>query len=320
MTDRRMPWPRLRRTALAALIAAAIVVPLSGAVRPAVPAPEPVRLAASAGLAERYAAHRANAAQAARLAERAGVTGRAATLRAMARPTRRFLEFDARGAGRTAEVWGDLRRAERIAVLVPGSDTGLDTYARFRRGAQALYDQSLHDRAGPRLAVVAWLGYETPGTVAPETLTTGRAEDAAVQLTRFVGALPGAQPVALLCHSYGSVVCGRAAPGLGGRVQDIAVYGSPGTGVDHARDLRTRARVWAGRGAGDWIGDVPFTRLELFGTTVGFGADPVGAGFGARVFPAGDGGHSDYLEPGSVALHSLARIALGSVPQEAAHA
>jgi len=34
-------------------------------------------------------------------------------------------------------------------------------------------------------------------------------------------------------------------------------------------------------------------------------------GFGARIFATGTGGHSGYLDPGSVSLRNLTRIALG---------
>ncbi|MFI6644321.1 alpha/beta hydrolase [Streptomyces sp. NPDC050504] len=290
---------RLRRALLAALVATAVVVPVAGAARPAVPAPEPVAFAASATPAERYAANRANIATAARMAEGHGDLRRAAELRAMGAADRRFLAFDGRGAGRTAEVFGDLAAARRVAVLVPGSDTSLDSYGRLLNGARAL-----HDRLGARAAVVAWLGYETPRTVSATVASTARADSAADELQQFVRELPPGKDVALLCHSYGSVVCGRAAPRLASNVTDLVLFGSPGVAVDTAAELRTAARVWAGRGADDWIADVPHLRLG----SVGFGADPVSAGFGARRFDAGPGGHSDYLAPGSVPLDAIARI------------
>ncbi|GHF18929.1 MULTISPECIES: alpha/beta hydrolase [Streptomyces] len=307
---------RLRRGLVAALVAASVAVPVSGAARPAAvpaPAPDPAAVAplASADPAElkaRYAAGRDGIRAAERMAAGHGDHRRAAELHAMAGPGRQFLSFDGRDGGRTAEVFGDLSRAGRIAVLVPGSDTSLDTYERFRAGAVALQRRL----GGSRAAVVAWLGYRTPGTVSPAVLTAGRADDAAAGLRAFVGELTRVKPdarVALLCHSYGSVVCGRAAPGL--RVADIVLYGSPGTGAATARQLHTPATVWAGRGADDWIAEVPHVRLELPFTTVGFGTDPVSKEFGARIFDAGDGGHSDYLKPGSVSLKNIARIVEG---------
>ncbi|MGI5398844.1 alpha/beta hydrolase [Streptomyces sp. CA-135486] len=308
---------RLRRALLAALVTASVAVPVAGAARPAaVPAPAPavlapLRAATPAALDERYAATRDDIRAAERMAADDGDRRRAAVLRTMADPVRHFLSFDGRDGGRTAEVFGDLSRAERIAVLVPGSDTSLDRYERFRAGAVALQQE-----LGGRAAVVAWLGYETPGTVSPEVLTPGRADGAAPQLDTFVGELSAARPAArttVLCHSYGSVVCALAASGL--RVADIVLYGSPGTGADDVAALHTRATVWAGRGGNDWIADVPHTTLQLPFVTVGLGADPVSKKFGARIFDAGDGGHSDYLRPGSVSLENIARIVNGQTPE-----
>ncbi|MEU6683635.1 alpha/beta hydrolase [Streptomyces sp. NPDC046832] len=307
---------RWRRAALAALVTGAVVFPLSAAVRPQTPAPAPASLAPlrASTLDRVYAANRANAAEAARMAAAHHDRDRAATDRQLASPERHVLRFDGRGPGLVTEVLGELARADRIAVLVPGSDTSLDTYGRFRATAVALHRQLTGQApAGTRTAVVAWLGYETPGTVSTTVTTTGRAEQAAPRLRALVAdlrAVAGPGPrIALLCHSYGSVVCGRSAAGLA--VDDIALVGSPGTGADSAAGLRTRARVWAARGADDWVEHVPHVSVDLFGTTAGFGTDPVSAAFGARVFAAGDVGHSEYFSPGSPSLTNLARIVLG---------
>ncbi|MFI6278386.1 alpha/beta hydrolase [Streptomyces sp. NPDC050988] len=299
---------------LAALITGALVAPISAAAtHPEIPAPAPAHTGpvTPTTLDSAYAANRANAAEAARMAAAHGDRSRAAAVRSMADPSRHFLTFDARGSGRASEVFGDLTKADHVAVLVPGSDTSLDTYDRFRAGAVAL-----HQRLGPRAAVIAWLGYETPGTISADVLTTGLAKEAAPELREFIGELRqvnGRAGLTLLCHSYGTVVGARAASGLD--ISDLVLIGSPGTGVDSAAGLHTKARVWAGRGGGDWIADVPHTRADLFGTTVGFGTDPVSPAFGARVFAAGDGGHSDYLKPGSVSLANIARIVLGKTPE-----
>lgn len=307
---------RLHRTLLAVLVTGAVAVPVSGAARPAaVPAPvpaalAPLRAADATALAARYAANRDGIRAAERMAERHGDHRRAAALRVMADPARHFLSFDGRDGGRTAEVFGDLAHAGRIAVLVPGSDTGLDHYARFRAGAAALRRET-----GAGSAVVAWLGYRTPATVSPAVLTTRRAGQAAPELRSFVREMAAARPTArlsLLCHSYGSVVCARAAPGL--PVTDLVLYGSPGTGASHAAALRTPATVWAGRGSADRIAAVPHLRLRLPFATVGFGRDPVDRAFGARIFDAGASAHSGYLRPGSVSLRNLARIATGRTP------
>ncbi|WP_204073848.1 alpha/beta hydrolase [Planotetraspora phitsanulokensis] len=310
---------RLRRALLSTLVTASVAGPVAGAARPAAvqapvpPALAPLRTFTPAALAERYAVTRDAIQAAERTAAAHGDRWRAAMLRVMADPARRFLSFDGRDGGRAVEVFGDLAHAERIAVLVPGSDTNLDKYGLLRGGAMRLQQE-----LGGRSTVIGWLGYETPSTVSAEVLTTGRAEPAAPDLSAFVRELAVAKPAArisLLCHSYGSVVCGRAASGLD--VADIVLVGSAGIGVDDVGALRTRATVWAGRSSGDWVGDVPHTRLRLPFTTIGLGADPVSPSFGARVFVAGDGGHSDYLRPG-VALTNIARIVSGQAPSEEA--
>ncbi|THA83207.1 alpha/beta hydrolase [Streptomyces sp. A0592] len=309
---------RLRRTLLASLVAAAVIVPVSAAASAEAPAPAPAVFTEDASPQSRYAANRDNIAEAVRMAQDADRSGRAGRLRAMATTgTAQFLAFDGRGRGRAVEVFGELETADRIAVLVPGSDTTLDTYERFRSGAVALQQRL---RAGhARTAVVAWLGYDTPGTVSTTVLTASRAEGAAGELGPFLDRLrdmaaPGAR-LSLLCHSYGSVVCARTVTGAA--VGDVVLFGSPGTGAGSARELPTSARVWAGRGGADWIADVPHVRLG----GLGFGTDPVDPAFGALPFAAGSGGHSDYLKPGTRSLDALAAIVLGSAPaQEAGHA
>ncbi|CAL2055435.1 MULTISPECIES: alpha/beta hydrolase [Streptomyces] len=309
---------RTRRTVVAALLAAALTVPLSAAARPRVPAPAPAALPplTPATLATAYAANRADATRAARMAAAHGDSRRAAADRAIGSTRRQLLAFDGRGAGLVTEVLGDLAHAGHIAVLVPGSDTSLDTYPRFHRAAAALYEAA-NRGPGPRTAVVAWLGYRTPATISTTVATTTRADEAAPQLRGFIRQLRAVAAagvhLSLVCHSYGSVVCGRAARGLD--VADIALVGSPGTGAGDVAALGTRARVWAARGGDDWVADVPHVRVDLLLATVGLGADPVSRDFGARVFDAGPADHSGYFTPGSASLANLARITRGETSE-----
>ncbi|GHE10551.1 alpha/beta hydrolase [Streptomyces alanosinicus] len=311
---------RWRRTFLAALLTAAVAVPLSGAARPQIPAPAPATLPplTATTLHTTYEANRADATRAARMAAAHGDPRRAAADQALAAPSRNLLTFDGRGSGQATEVLGDLARADHIAVLVPGSDTSLDTYARFHKAAAALYGDLTHRAPhGTTVAVISWLGYETPATVSTTVTTTSRADEAAPRLRAFVSELRAATKprahLSVLCHSYGTVVCGRAAAGLA--ADDIALVGSPGTGADSAAALHSNARIWAARGSDDWIRHIPHTSATLFGTTVGFGADPVSHAFGARVFDAAGAGHSDYFTPGSASLANLARITLGETSE-----
>jgi hypothetical protein len=302
---------RLRRVTAIAVAAAAAGLTLTAAVSPSPPADPPVSLPALTpqGLSARYAASVRALDRAARAAARSGDPGQARMLEAL--DHQHLLAFDARGQGEAVEVLGNLASARRVAILVPGSDTSLATFASRGTaspggGARALAAQARRLDPGRRLAVIAWLGYRTPSLLSPAVLTSGNAGQGAQALRPLVTSLAQhGDQVALLCHSYGSVVCGLAAPHL--PVTDIAVYGSPGMDAATVASLHTSARVWAGREAGDWIRTVPHVRL----LGMGFGADPTSPSFGARRFGCGAAGHSSYLQPGSESLRNLAYIALG---------
>jgi hypothetical protein len=305
---------RLRRIATAAAVAAvaaATVFATTAALSPAAPSDpmQPLPALTSRSLAARYATDSAAIARAASSAWRSGDPALARALDALR--GRHFLSFDPRGPGEVIEVLGDLATATRVAILVPGSDTSLATFdsqgtASPAGAAAALAAQAHRLDQGAHLAVVAWLGYRTPATLSPGVLNSGDAGQGASALRPLVtGLARHGDHVALLCHSYGAVVCGLAAPHL--PVTDIAVFGSPGMDVSSVRQLDSGARVWAGRGAGDWIRYVPHVRL----LGLGFGPDPTAPAFGARRFGCGTGGHSGYFRPGGIALRNLAYIALG---------
>ena len=271
--------------------------------------PQPPPALTASALSARYAADARAIGTAERAADRDGdsqLAGALATLR-----TQHVLFFNPAGQGVAAMVIGNLATAQRVAILVPGSDTTLATF--FSRGAaspgggaEALAAEARRLDPGHQLAIIAWLGYPAPAMLSPAVLTSGDAGQGAQALRPLVIALARhGDQVALLCHSYGSVVCGLAAPHL--PVTDIAVFGSPGMDASSVASLDTTARVWAGRESGDSIKFVPHIRL----LGLGFGADPMSPGFGARIFAAGGGGHSGYLDPGSVSLRNLTYIALG---------
>lgn len=306
-------WRRLGRVLTAGLALAAAGGTTTAAARTDPYAPPGTLPALSAAtLDARFAATRASIRAALGTAARVGDLGRVRNLSALLAPGRTFLSFDARGGGQAVEVIGELPHAERIAVVVPGADGNLENYDSWKfagGGARALHDEAGHLSPQVRLAVVAWLGYDSPSTLSPDVLTDGRAKRAAVELRRLVAGLRRtrpAAPISLLCHSYGTVVCGKAAAGL--PISELAFYGSPGTTFPSAKALHTSATVWAGRKSGDWVGHVPNVRLLGL---VGFGADPTSKAFGARDFEAGPGTHSGYFKPGSRSLRDLALIALG---------
>jgi hypothetical protein len=230
---------------------------------------------------------------------------------------RQILAFDPTGTGRAAEVLGNLSTATRVSVVVPGVDTDLLNFERTSKAytspvgmARALYGAEQAASPGAHSAVIAWADYTSPTGVGLDASIGADAEFGAVRLEALLTALPQHAQVALFCHSYGSVLCGVAAPDLPqGRVSDITVFGSPGMRAQHVSSLHTTAHVWAARDSGDWISGVP--HLEFAG--LGHGADPVSRGFGARVISAaGAVGHPGYFAPNTTSLANFAQIGLGS--------
>ncbi|MFE3514044.1 alpha/beta hydrolase [Streptomyces sp. NPDC059166] len=228
----------------------------------------------------------------------------------LAAPGRQILAFDPRGRGQVAEVFGDLRTARHVSVVVPGSDIDAGTFDRRRDvyGTPAGMARSLYAETGAGSAVIAWAGYTTPVGLGLDAATGGLAEAGAARLTRLTAGLAadGLPAPVVFCHSYGSVVCGIAARELG--ATDLVVLGSPGMRADDVAGLHTGARVWAAKDDTDWIDDVPHVRVA----GLGHGADPADAGFGARRVPAEDAeGHTGYFAPGTDSLRAFAAIAEG---------
>lgn len=241
---------------------------------------------------------------------------------------RQILAFDPRDRGQVAEVYGDLTRARRTAVIVPGSDVDLRSYATAdpagtsggadRAATPVGMARALRAELGrqaPRTstAVISWTGYSTPVGIGLDAATGRLAAAGAPRLDRFLAGLAAADgapaaPPTVLCHSYGSVVCGLAAHRIGRDASDLVVLGSPGTRAGSAAGLRTPARVWVAKDGSDWIGKVP--HVELLG--LGHGADPAGEGFGARrLSTARVEGHAGYFAPGTESLRNFARVTLG---------
>ncbi|APU16326.1 MULTISPECIES: alpha/beta hydrolase [Actinoalloteichus] len=234
-----------------------------------------------------------------------------------------LLLFDPQGRGRVAVVLGDLDEARDVAVLVPGSDVDLARFAEselpLRRPmgmARALHDELTTRSPGTQTAVIAWLGYQTPEGIGLDAVGGRLARAGAHELVDFATGLRTQNPdqrISLVCHSYGAVVCGLAAPELA--ADELVFLAAPGVRAESVEELDTEARVWAGRGENDWISAVPKLRLG----DLGHGGDPTVETFGARSVPARDvAGHDGYFEPGTDSLTAVAEIVLGSAAPDVA--
>ncbi|SEM15063.1 alpha/beta hydrolase [Streptacidiphilus jiangxiensis] len=242
-------------------------------------------------------------------------TAQIAMLTTLTQPGHQVIAFDPRSRGLVAEVFGDLATADKVSVLVPGSDIDLAHFGKVQTEAQALRAEEQQVSPGTSTAAIAWADYVTPVGLGADAATSRLADAAAPRLTRFLAGLAvtsqPSTPPSLFCHSYGSVVCGVAAPTLHatGTATDMVVLGSPGMDIDDAGALGTGVRLWATeRNATDWIGNVPY--LEFAG--LGHGQDPTSAGFGSHlVSSTGAAGHNGYYADGTASLRNYANIALG---------
>ena len=230
-------------------------------------------------------------------------------------PRATVLSADAGGQGRLVEAFGDVRRARNIAVIVPGVGWNAsllrDEQGAGRRHpavqARSLLAEMQRASPGTPAAVVVWLDYDPPAGIDPDAARSDRAVEGAPRLVSFVNSLPRSARVSVVCHSYGSVVCGHAAPRL--RITDLVAVGSPGMDVWNRSALRTRAGVWAGVAPDDPISLVPHTRVEGFGHA----ADPTSPTFGADPLPVGGAhGHNGYLVAGTESLRAIALLATGT--------
>jgi hypothetical protein len=229
-------------------------------------------------------------------------------------PSATVIMSSPQGEGRLIESFGDLAKARHVAVLVPGvSWTGplvRDERDATRRHpavqARALLAEMQRLDPSTPAAVVVWLNYDPPTGLDADAAQSARAIDGAPRLTAFVNSLDHRDRVTLVCHSYGSVVCGHAASQV--RVASIIAIGSPGMDVERAADLRSRAPIWAALAPDDPIALVPYTMVDGFG----HGANPASPEFGALALPHdGAHGHNGYLAAGSQSLTSIASIAVG---------
>lgn len=269
----------------------------------------------SAAYATRYAANRAELARLSR-----GGGPRAALFARWVAQRRQVLAFDPRGEGRLVEVVGDLARADRVVVYVPGNakrlgnfDAGTTARPRTAPGpvARALLAEARTVRPSARTAVIAWLGYDPPENIDLVSAKSTRATAGAHTLTRLLRVLPRQAQVSLVCHSYGTVVCGRLAEHV--HVANVVALASPGMDAPSAHTLKTR--VWAGRAQDDLIRFTPHVRLA----GLGHGPDPMSPKFGAHhINTTGDHGHEDYFTPGTASLHQIAEIITNTPPLDAA--
>ncbi|GIM92702.1 alpha/beta hydrolase [Paractinoplanes toevensis] len=254
-------------------------------------------------------------------------------------PRAYLLRFDEREEGRAVVALGDPDRADSVVTHVPGMTAGLASFGGELSRAARVAERATELSPATQTSAVLWLDYDAPDFV-DEAASARRAEAGAPALRRFLEGLRATEDGSparqtLVGHSYGSVVVGKAATTAGLAADDVVFVGSPGVGVDAARDLAVPAgHVWSSTAHSDVIqyaAPAPgslLRRLELAGAVpiVGpalafgrphqdlwFGHNPSDPSFGARTFASSaDGGHLGYWDHGSPSLDALASITLGT--------
>lgn len=303
-----MSLPRYASIAAIALLAVVSAPMLRDPHRPVDAYPDTIGNSDTASYATRYAANRA---ELTRLSRAGGP--RAALYARWVAQRPQILAFDPRGDGRLVEVLGDLAHADRVVVYVPGNAKRLENFdegtaARPRTApgpvARDLLAAARRARPTARTAVIAWLGYDGPENIDLVAAESVRAQAGARSLTRLLRILPRRARVSLVCHSYGTVVCGRVAART--RVANVVALASPGLDARSARTMK--ATVWAGRATDDPIRFTPHVRLS----GIGHGPDPMSPSFGAhRIDTTGAHGHEAYFTPGGRSLRQIAEIVTG---------
>jgi hypothetical protein len=239
-------------------------------------------------------------------------------------PVKTLVTLDPRAGGRAAVAIGDLDTASDVTMIVPGMFfTVTGQLVDFTATAGDLYREqaTLAPVAAPApgsgIAVVAWMGYQTPNL--SNVLSLDLAHTGARRLERAVAGLrevrAGHEPrLGVIAHSYGSTTALLALSSGRMHADSLTLLGSPGSRVATVGQLAVPDdQVFVGGAHGDPVAGSGY-----------FGVDPGASGFGARLLDltsadvgaAGElfrrpQGHNDYLKPGTASLHDAALIAVG---------
>jgi hypothetical protein len=243
-------------------------------------------------------------------------------------PVAVYLRADGTGDGRVVQVFGDLVSAQHIIVFVPGMDNEINDYRESlqKRARSVLAEMQRQAGPGIPVAVVAWLGYDTPDytpvSLVTQAATSNKARDGAKALETDLTLIRKQNPrahITVLAHSYGTVVLGEAMK-RGLNVSDAIAVGSPGMNTASRQSLQSpTVRFWASKSKRSaWsLGSKPIVTVPVDPISVlpTHGEDPSAKGFGAHRFSSADSiGHSDYFRAGTVALRNIAAIGLGRPP------
>ncbi|MDF3141213.1 MULTISPECIES: alpha/beta hydrolase [unclassified Streptomyces] len=252
-----------------------------------------------------------------------------------------LLGFDNKKLGHVVMSIGNPDTADNVVTYVPGTGTKLISIDGDISRAELLQDQATIADPLHSTASIMWLGYDAPQSLMGDATDAKWADNAREPLNSFLTGLDtahrgGHANSTIMGHSYGTLVAGetmRDHPDL--PVDNAILVGSPGVGVNHAKDLNIPAdHVWAATAKNDLVNVAPppagmlaplnpKAYMRLFDDhSIMYGNDPTSDEFGGRTFRVADGkfpgadgfmpAHSQYWEGDSLA--DMAKIATGGTP------
>lgn len=258
------------------------------------------------------------------------------------RPEGYLLGFDNSKLGKAIVSIGNPDTADNVVTYVPGTGSNLSGIGGDLIRTEDLQKTATRTGNGQQTASILWLGYDAPQDVLTDATSDSYANSAKEPLSRFLSGIDTAHtdgPVnsTVLGHSYGTLVAGKALAGHPDLPVDNVIFvGSPGVGVDHAKDLGVAPdHVWSAVAENDLINLAPSPNavaggllgplwppgvIELLDDhSILYGTDPTTDDFGGRTFdvapgraPGSDGpmpAHSQYWEGKS--LERMAGIVTG---------
>lgn len=203
---------------------------------------------------------------------------------------------------------GDLDTADDVAVLVPGTGVSVTPDMPGQVARAALMWEAADAVPGDgEVAVLAWIGYDTPNLVeATMPVNAIYGGPALAGALSGLAVRPGTPPrTTVVAHSYGTLTTRYAAAEAGNLDTDaVVLVGSPGTNSWTADFDIPDERVYVG-----------VASFDLVVVTEWHGISPASEIYGAACIDAGApgwiDGHSSYFDPGSEALAEMAVIIRG---------
>ncbi|OKL52625.1 alpha/beta hydrolase [Buchananella hordeovulneris] len=234
---------------------------------------------------------------------------------------------------KAAVALGDVDNASHVAVFTPGIGSKVAGMEGYLDDMGNLRNEAMQAGGLPEeeVATVMWMGYQAPGgfeepSAVSEYTSTKLADRGAEELSGYLEGIQASREASgagdphltALGHSYGSTTTGMAAarvrPGV---IDDVILFGSPGSGVQSVEEYNVpEGHAWvSGVDSGDAV--------QGIGTDWNFGRNPMGMdGFTQLSDDAPDprsglgslnpfGRHSVYFDEDSGTLEDFGRVVAG---------